>query len=158
MTPKPLVDLVGALMGLRVDVEHWFQALWTGRSCHFRSVLGRPLTSFLSINVSGTVRISGGDSRGDMRDTRADLDEALQEATVPLVLPGPSKRIGTGFFVAPRLVVTCAHLLGEGNLPRVVHALDANHRPGFLLTVLMDSIRFGTSSSGEDLVLLRTDD
>lgn len=40
------------------------------------------------------------------------LEDLLQDCTVKLLLPGRSGW-GTGFFVAPRLLLTCAHGVRE---------------------------------------------
>jgi len=92
---------------------------------------------------------------------RGRLEQALREATVPLT--SASQR-GTGFFVAPSLVLTCAHVIARGDvMPSVVHAAVTPYRIAAELSVLE-----GTGHSAQaqglsqdlsqaDLVLLHVD-
>jgi Trypsin-like peptidase domain len=46
---------------------------------------------------------------------RTELSRRLDDCTVLILLPGPALAGGSGFFVAPGLVLTCAHVLGKRN-------------------------------------------
>jgi hypothetical protein len=80
---------------------------------------------------------------------RALLAEALLATTVALTC---GDRVGSGFFVAPGLVLTCAHVVtGGGRLPATVTASCGGDE--LTLTVVPEDVRLG-----EDLALLRLDD
>ncbi|MFI5610686.1 trypsin-like peptidase domain-containing protein [Amycolatopsis sp. NPDC051903] len=86
-----------------------------------------------------------------MPEERADLAGALRAATVAVRVPG-TKIAGTGFFVAPGLVLTCAHVVTvDGGPVPVVLADDAEG--GEFEVVLSSYVHDG--AAGADLVLLR---
>jgi hypothetical protein len=66
-----------------------------------------------------------------MRDR---LEQALRAATVPLT---SASHRGTGFFVAPSLVLTCAHVIARGNaMSSVVHTAVTPYRIATELSVV----------------------
>lgn len=70
------------------------------------------------------------------------LREQLQQCTVQLVVPG--KSLGTGFFVAPGLILTCAHVVQvaqEQNLSVEVQTWDGQFIGlGSISTLLLEKI------------------
>ncbi|MET7989726.1 trypsin-like peptidase domain-containing protein [Amycolatopsis sp. NPDC005232] len=86
-----------------------------------------------------------------MPDQRADLADALRAATVPLRIPG-TKVVGTGFFVAPGLVLTCAHVVTVDHGPAEV--VVADDPEGGEFEVLAGTYVHG-GAAGADLVLLK---
>ena len=87
-------------------------------------------------------------------DGRGLLEQRLRAATVALATGG---RVGTGFFVAPDLVLTCAHVVtGDGEPPDVVSIEPGRDRPAERLTVV-DGSFLPAPAGGPDLVLLRAE-
>src|SRR5437660_1788284 len=85
---------------------------------------------------------------------RGALEKALRAATVPLSSHGGV--VGTGFAVAPDLVLTCAHVVcADGVPPTAVRAAATQYQPATTLTVVADSVRLAGADGGLDLVLLR---
>ncbi|AXB43351.1 serine protease [Amycolatopsis albispora] len=78
-----------------------------------------------------------------MHGSRAPLEEALRAATVPLV---SGKKVGTGFFVAPDLVLTSAHVLDAPESPVTAAAgqrfevLPGTYLPGTVDLVLLRAL------------------
>lgn len=90
-----------------------------------------------------------------MQGTRAELTESLRAVTIPLV--APSGTVGTGFFVAPGIVITCAHVITERETRRiadVVRSVATDHLPAIELRVLSESYHANEPDS-RDLVLLQ---
>ncbi len=86
---------------------------------------------------------------------RGGLEQALRAATVPLIA---ASQKGTGFFVAPGLVLTCAHVVARGEVaPSVVHAAATPYRTAADLAVPRRTYRFGRGLSEPDLILLHID-
>jgi chloramphenicol 3-O-phosphotransferase len=86
---------------------------------------------------------------------RSRLEQALRAVTVPLTA---ASHKGTGFFVAPGLVLTCAHLIAKGeSISSVVHAAETPYCMAAELTVLEETYRSGQGVGGPDVVLLRGD-
>ncbi|MCX5364401.1 trypsin-like peptidase domain-containing protein [Streptomyces sp. NBC_00124] len=84
--------------------------------------------------------------------TRSALVDALPDAVLALV--GADGAEGTGFFVAPDLVLTCAHVVGAGGAPAEVAARWRGQ--DLTLTVVPEWFRPpGADGSGPDLALLR---
>jgi Trypsin-like peptidase domain len=92
-----------------------------------------------------------------MKAGRDRLAEALRNATV--ALSGPSGLEGTGFLIAPRLVLTCAHVItgGSGRLPDFVTASAPAWPSGLKLAVRADGFR-PAAAGGPDLALLEAAD
>lgn len=86
---------------------------------------------------------------------RGRLEQALRAATVPLT---STSQVGTGFFVAPSLVLTCAHVIARGAaMPSVVHAAATPYRIAAELSVLEGTGRSTQGLGQVDLVLLHVD-
>lgn len=96
------------------------------------------------------LRADRGIADHNWRVTRSALVEALSDAV--LALTGADGAEGTGFFVAPGLVLTCAHVVGSADGP-----VTARWRGRDLtLTVAAEWFRPSVSDgSGPDLALLR---
>ncbi len=88
-----------------------------------------------------------------MKAGRDRLAGALRHATV--ALSGPSGLEGTGFLIAPRLVLTCAHVIAgrSGRLPDFVTASAAAWPSDLELAVRTDGFR-PAAAGGPDLALL----
>jgi Trypsin-like peptidase domain/NACHT domain len=87
-------------------------------------------------------------------DARGLLERRLLASTVALTSGG---RVGTGFFVAPDLVLTCAHVVGaDGGRPRPILIEAGRDRAAERLTVVEGTWLTG-ESGGPDLVLLRAE-
>src|SRR4051794_20931939 len=86
-------------------------------------------------------------------------EKLLKAATVALTVPGPRgvPIAGTGFFVAPYLVVTCAHVLADGpsEIPPVVNGQITATGAQFVLEPVPE-LYFRDSVVGLDLAFLRT--
>jgi hypothetical protein len=87
-----------------------------------------------------------------MRDR---LEQALRAATVPLT---SASHKGTGFFVAPSLVLTCAHVIARGDaMPSVGHAAVTPYRIAAELSAPEGTGRSAQGLGQADLVLLHVD-
>ena len=92
------------------------------------------------------------------------LREQLKRCTVQLLVPG--KSLGTGFFVAPGLILTCAHVVQtarEASIPVEVSTWDNQPiGPGSIEKYLLEKIPVKDSIPGQkapylypDLALVR---
>ncbi|MFD2473658.1 trypsin-like peptidase domain-containing protein [Amycolatopsis silviterrae] len=90
-----------------------------------------------------------------MQDERQRLESALRAATIPLSLDSGAV-CGTGFFIGPGLVLTCAHVITTPDGPaETVYSEPTDAWPADRLEVMPGSYRPG-GQDGEDLVLLQT--
>ncbi len=89
--------------------------------------------------------------------TRVDLQAALWNATVALTVPaGPQENVGSGVFVAPGLIVTCAHVITDRDgTPTAGRASGTWRGRTFPLEIVKDWIRPWAAGAGPDLALLR---
>ncbi|MGW4060006.1 trypsin-like peptidase domain-containing protein [Amycolatopsis sp. NPDC004747] len=89
-----------------------------------------------------------------MHGQREALAAAVRAATVPLTIPSTTVK-GTGFFVTPDLVLTCAHVVTSAGEPAgVVHGPATATRDACDFEVLGDYYLAG-GPDGLDLALLR---
>jgi hypothetical protein len=91
-----------------------------------------------------------------MEGGRAGLAEALRAVTVPLL--GPAGAAGTGFFVAPGVIVTCAHVITDasGNVAGLVRSAETDRVRATSFRVVPGTYRANEPGS-EDLVLLQAE-
>ncbi|MEV7046187.1 trypsin-like peptidase domain-containing protein [Amycolatopsis sp. NPDC051061] len=89
-----------------------------------------------------------------MHGQREALAAAVRAATVPLTIPSTTVK-GTGFFITPELVLTCAHVVTSAGGPvEVVHGSATATRDAGDYEVLTDYYLAG-GPDGLDLALLR---
>ncbi|MEU6206084.1 serine protease, partial [Micromonospora musae] len=94
-------------------------------------------------------------------DADASWEECLQAATVAIEVPsatGAVARRGTGFFIAPGIVATCAHVLtdNEQPLPELMRGRVVAAKTQMLLRASADS--FFRTAAGLDLALLKVEE
>ncbi|MGW5719336.1 trypsin-like peptidase domain-containing protein [Amycolatopsis sp. NPDC003865] len=89
-----------------------------------------------------------------MEAGRAKLADALRAATVPLVAPSGAQ--GTGFFVAPGVLLTCAHVVTDESVgvAEVVHSTETAQLPATEFRVIPGTYR-ANGPGGLDVVLLQ---
>lgn len=89
-----------------------------------------------------------------MEGAQANPADALRAVTVPLVTPSGAE--GTGFFVAPGVLLTCAHVITDrtAGIAEVVRSLDTEWIPATEFRVIPGTYRVNDPGSA-DVVLLQ---
>ena len=89
-----------------------------------------------------------------MDGARAKLADALRAVTVPLVTPSGAQ--GTGFFVAPGILLTCAHVVTDRStgVAEVVHSAGSAQVPATDFHIIPGNYR-ANGPDGLDVVLLQ---
>ncbi|SFW76298.1 trypsin-like peptidase domain-containing protein [Amycolatopsis australiensis] len=91
-----------------------------------------------------------------MAGERAKLAEVLRAVTVPLIAPSGAE--GTGFFVAPGVIVTCAHVItgAATGVAEVVRSIGTEHVGAMRFRVVPGTYH-ANDPAAADLVLLRAE-